>query len=371
MRLTEDMKVYLRDPDVTLYAGDALVVLRELPDTSVDCAVTSPPFYGLRDYGVEGQIGLEATPEEWVERLVEVFREVRRVLVPTGTLWIECGDSYAGGGGGNYGRGLSARQGGQHPTNVRNRRAWLEKAMLKPKDLIGAPFLLAFALRDEGWWWRSMNIWAKPNCLPESVTDRPVVQHSYVMQFAKAARYYHDADSVREPAEWARWGDQTVRKQQPGKASWIGPNSKKYLTQGRTTNGPRSRGNRHQTPGFEQRLVSADGTRALRSVWTIPTEGFSEAHFATWPPALVERILLQACPEQVCRVCGQARRHEADCGHGDYRPGIVLDPFGGSGTTALVARKLTRHAVLIELNEEYCEMAARRLGQLSLLAEGR
>ncbi|GIV03699.1 MAG: hypothetical protein KatS3mg015_2529 [Fimbriimonadales bacterium] len=721
---SQEREPYLADPDVTLWVGDALEVLRSLPDESVDCAATSPPFYGLRDYGIDGQIGLEATPEEWRDRLVEVFREVRRVLAPYGTLWVECGDTYAG------------------------QRSYPHS--LKPKDLIGAPFLLAFGLRDDGWWWRSVNVWclsggtklyartqnsegpmalkdlarldpstvelwngrrwtrvrgwyrsevrdepleielasgervgctpghvwptqrglvrsdqlrvgdvlqtvrlpepedpdrprflpddeigyvvgryladgsmsggvvqiachanegenllnqvrpvalalhgsarlhrtsentatvnvngpvlaqvirayihgstaktkglrtrvwrrsdafllallrgylegdgsydesndryrlaftrndklagdlrtlagrlglpirlalahtmaygkrwpiyrgqirltpsahgnaradgrivairrsrgrafwdvevadephvfalasgvlthnSKPNCLPESVGDRPVVQHSYVFQFSKRPRYYHDAEAVREPAEWARWGDQTVIKRQQGKGSWIAARDKnELLADGRTH-------------------------RSLRSVWTIPTEGFSGRelfgddgripspdcpvhgdrpaqtlsrsagtrkactckyidHFATWPTKLAKLILLMACPEQVCRECGKPReriisssydsegrttngprslerRHESpgfavrkvkstttegftDCGHNAYRPGIVLDPFFGAGTTGVVARKLGRHCVGIELNESYCELAARRLAQQSIFAE--
>jgi len=334
---------YVADPDFTLYCGDAVDVLRELPAESVNCCATSPPFFGLRDYGVEGQIGLEATPEEWAARLVAVFAEARRVLAPHGTLWIECGDSYGTGTGAKRNPSTTAEHGLWENSEIAQRVS----GGVKAKDIIGSPFLLAFALRAGGWWWRSMNIWHKPNALPESATDRPAVAHSYVMQFSKRARYYHDAEAVREPAEWARWGDQTVVKEQPGKAGWIEPRSKEYLTQGRTTNGPRSTENREQTPGFEQRLVSADGKKNLRSVWTIPTQGFPEAHFATWPEALVEKILLMACPDG----------------------GAVLDPFLGSGTTAFVARRLGRCCVGIELNVDYCAMAAKRLEQLSLLAE--
>lgn len=313
------------------------------------------------------------------------------MLVPTGTLWIECGDSYAST------RGMGTK------------RDTSRIAGVKPKDLIGSPFLLAFGLRDDGWWWRSVNIWHKPNCLPESVTDRPVVQHSYVMQFSKRARYFHDAEAVREPAEWARWGDQTVVKEQQGKGAWIEAKGKNELPRSTPQQDRRVWGFNARWDAAEQN-GTAPTSRALRSVWTIPTEGFPEAHFATWPTKLAERILLQACPEAVCRVCGKARERITsteyenpgnrrtngkrdgefadrtvkvmsggqrlekrvttegftDCGHDSYRPGIVLDPFGGSGTTALAARKLGRHAVLVELNPEYCEMAARRLAQQSL-----
>lgn len=398
---------YLADADMRLYCGDALAVLRELPDESVDCVATSPPFYGLRSYLPDDhpnkslEIGSEGSVQDWVERLVTVFAEARRVLASHGTLWIEQGDSYAGN------RSYQVSQTKHKTHDYRSSGAARVPAGLKSKDLVGQPFRLAFALQTDGWWWRSMSIWSKPDCLPESAKDRPTVAHSYVMQFSKAARYYHDAEAVREPAEWARWGDQTIVKEQSGKAGWIGPNSKEYLTQGRTTNGPRSVENRDITPGFEQRLVSADGKRNLRSVWSIPTGGYPDAHFAVWPTRLVERILLMACPAEVCRECGKPRerivqstrlldgepglveggwktnevgqigadgvshwrkstRTETkgftDCGCGaDFRPGAVLDPFAGAATTLVVARRLGRHAVGIELSEEYCEQSVKRL----------
>jgi DNA modification methylase len=184
---------YLSDPDVTLYQGDALEVLRTLPDRSVHMCATSPPFYGLRDYGAEGQIGLEESPDEWVARLVEVFREVRRVLRDDGTLWVEIGDSYSGGGPGGHEGGTLVGTPPQGAGNEYRRDTWG-----KPKDLLGQPWLLAFALRADGWYLRSEIIWARPNPMPESVTDRPTKAHSTVFLLSKSPRYFYDQEAVRE-----------------------------------------------------------------------------------------------------------------------------------------------------------------------------
>jgi DNA modification methylase len=362
---------YVDDQDFTLHVGDVRDVLPQLPAESIDCALTSPPFYALRDYGVDGQIGLEASPEEWAAELVGVFREVRRVLKPRGTLWVECGDSY----GNNY-------RGSQRPyeSDEHQPQAWNGPARLpqrrehptKPKDLLGQPWLLAFALRADGWYLRQAIIWHKSNAMPESAKDRCTTAHSYVFLLSKHSRYHFDTEAIAEPAEWARWGDQTVPKYEGTQTStgWMQPKTKvelmakarhtssnfldrrnesptdvrKYVNSGnRSTNGKERT---EEMRGFDNRLDRADGLKNPRSVWSIPTEGFPEAHFATWPQALVERIIKAGCPEG----------------------GTVLDPFMGSGTTALVARRLGRKAVGVELNEEYAAMAARRLGQQSLLA---
>jgi DNA modification methylase len=375
------VKPYIDDGDFRLYVGDVRDVLRDLPDASVDCVATSPPFYALRDYGVDGQIGLEETPELWVEALVGVFREARRVLSDTGTLWVECGDSYVSGQGGRQ-----SAAGELPPTTRYDRKeagvkreglpsSYGERDVgprfypgrdtgLKPKDLLGQPWMLAFALRADGWWLRQAIIWHKPNAMPESAMDRCTTAHSYVFLLSKQARYHFDAEAIAEPAEWARWGDQTVPKYEGTDTSsgWMQPKSKrevmalsdhrydgltgqKWKKDGREGNGQRERDDKLR--GFDERRDRADGKKNPRSVWTIPTQGYSEAHFATWPEALVERIIKAGCPEG----------------------GTVLDPFLGSGTTALVARKLGRKSVGIELNAEYAKLAARRLQQLSLLAE--
>lgn len=415
------MNPYVQDADFTLWNGDALDVLRAFPDESVDCAATSPPFYGLRDYGVDGQIGLEGLPEEWCARLVAVFSEVRRVLKPEGTLWIECGDSYASGG--HNGKGFV--DGGEQTALIGQK--YPRPDWLKPKDLLGQPWLLAFALRADGWWLRQAIIWHKPNAMPESATDRCTTAHSYVFLLSKSARYWFDAEAISEPAEWARWGDQTVPKYEgtDTASGWMKPSKKPDGWD--TSDGAHGSIHRNGREKGEPAVLPVKGTKNARSVWTIPTEGYPDAHFATWPQALVERILKAGCPEQVCAKCGKPRerivqreqppepehrnpgkrlepgqagnvgaggmgfrasrlsgqemnrwRAEnpgtetwSDCGCGaGFTPGVVLDPFMGSGTTALVARKLGRRSIGIELNADYCELAARRLGQQSLLAEG-
>lgn len=357
---------FVRDTDFTLWQGDAIDVLQTLDAGSVHCCVTSPPFYGLRDYGVDGQIGLEDTPDEWVARLVAVFRAVRRVLRDDGTLWVEIGDSYVSGQGGRQ----SAV--GELPPSTRFdrkeagvRREGLPSSFgerdvgprfypgrdtgLKPKDLLGQPWMLAFALRADGWWLRQEIIWDKPNAMPESVTDRCTTAHSKVFLLAKSARYSFNAEAIAEPAAWERWGDQTTPKYEGTNTAtgWIKPKTKAELVArgGRTTNGQKPRTGERR--GFDNRLERADGMKNARSVWRIPTRGYPDAHFATFPEELPRRCILAGCP--------------AD--------GTVLDPFLGSGTTALVARHLGRKSIGIELNSDYCALAAKRLAQLSLLAE--
>ena len=281
----------------TIYQGDALEVLRGLPSESVHCCITSPPYWGLRDYGVEGQIGLKQTLQEYVEALVEVFREVRRVLRLDGTLWLNLGDSYAG--------------------------SWGSASGLKPKDLVGVPWRVAFALQADGWYLRSDIIWHKPNSMPESVTDRPTKAHEYIFLLAKSRRYYYDAEAIKEPL--AR-PEELLRKT------------------------PAVFGGRNKHDGYRTRKHSGNeyvGTytgRNKRSVWTVPTKPFPEAHFAVYPPALITPCILAGCPVG----------------------GTVLDPFAGSGTTLLVATQHHRKSIGIELNPEYIEIAKRRLNSVQL-----
>jgi DNA modification methylase len=385
---------YLSDPDLTLYVGDAGEVLAALPEGSVDCCVTSPPYFGLRDYGVEGQIGLEPTPEQYVARLVDVFRGVRQVLAPYGVVWLNLGDSYAQGHGGSSteGGGVTLRKHARGEANPRARddvdvASWSTRDRTprnvlpgtKPKDLLGIPWRVALALQADGWWLRSDVVWSKPNPMPESVTDRPTRSHEYLFLLTKAPRYYWDAEAVREPDGGKSSGNGFVR-----------PHRLSYGDRG---------AEEQWTPG---------GGRNIRSVWTIPTQPFPEAHFATFPEELARRAIAAGCPERVCETCGEpsrrvvdveyenpgnrstngprslAQRHESpgfgvrlekrttttgwtDCGHGAWRPGVVLDPFMGSGTVAVVARRLGRRAVGIELSPDYAEMIARRTRQLSLL----
>jgi len=284
--------------------------------------VTSPPYWGLRDYGVMGQIGLEATLQEWVDKMVAVFREVRRVLVPGGTLWLNLGDGYFGGG--KAGKGGIQKWGGIESQN-QNRKYGPPVAIpegLKPKDMMGQPWRIAFALQADGWYLRSDIIWHKPNPMPESVRDRPTKAHEYLFLLAKGVTYFYDADAILE----------SVTGNAHAQGSGIG---KKVAVPGR--------GIRHNSSFGEatRNATVADlpMSRNRRTVWTIATQPFPEAHFATFPEALVEPCIRAGCPGG----------------------GIVLDPFMGSGTTALVAKKLNRHFLGIELNPAYIEIANRRL----------
>lgn len=313
---------YVQDVDLTLYLGDALTVLRKLPDESVNCAVTSPPYWGLRDYGVEPQIGLEETPAAYIAALVDVLAELRRVLTSDGTLWLNLGDSYSH-------RGNGARDPVRWPKQSRNdHRVEHAKATgAKPKDLLMLPARVAIALCDDGWYLRSEIVWVKPNPMPESVTDRPTSATERIYLLAKSARYYYDADAIREDAKWERWG-----KQNPGEWANAVP-SKAGMVQARTK--------------AELHLRWKGEGRNVRNWWPIPTESYDGAHFATYPQELVRLCILAGCPEG----------------------GVVLDPFFGSGTTGVVARRHGRRTVGIELNPDYCALASKRLGQQSLLAE--
>ena len=315
---------------VRILQGDCRDVLATLPDGSVNCVVTSPPYFGLRDYGVDGQIGLEPTPEAFVAELVAVFREVRRVLRDDGTLWLNLGDSYASQP--SWGRdagtsSLDGRKQGRKGGQSSDRAAW----GLKPKDLVGIPWRVAFALQADGWYLRQDIIWAKPNPMPESVQDRCTKAHEYVFLLSKSPRYHYDADAIREDA---------VCEKLPGRG----------MTDTRENYGAGNGGN-SGLAALRNRLNDQgenDKTRNARSVWSIATQPFSEAHFATFPPELAERCIKAGCPEG----------------------GTVLDPFGGAGTTGLVADRLQRNAILIELNPDYAAMAKRRIqGDAGLFGE--
>lgn len=346
-------------PVVRILEGDCREVLRTLPDESVHCCVTSPPYFGLRDYGVDGQMGLEESPDEFVAGMVSVFRECRRVLRDDGTLWLNIGDSYAGTG------GQSPQMGALFKGRARQRENVCTSARIradgcKAKDLVGIPWLLAFALRADGWYLRQDIIWSKPNPMPESVRDRCTKAHEYLFLLSKSPRYYFDADAIAEPL-----GQASVdRLSQPTLAEQAGSDRVPGKTNGAMKSvGRRAPGNvsHKQTAAYESgderlrtkgglvdfaereraKVAAGDliGTRNKRSVWTVATQPFKEAHFATFPPALIEPCVLAGCPEG----------------------GTVLDPFGGAGTTGLVANRLQRNAILIELNPEYAAIARRRI----------
>lgn len=302
--------------------GDCIESMRAMPDQSVHCCVTSPPYFGLRDYGMDGQIGLEDTPAAFVARLVEVFREVRRVLRDDGTLWLNLGDSYAGGGG--FSPESPSNQAGSkqtsHKGSIRGRIG--VPSGLKPKDLIGIPWRVAFALQEDGWYLRQEIIWHKPNPMPESVRDRCTKAHEQIFLLSKSPRYYFDADAIKEPL-----AESTKRNLGPvvrGKS----PSSKASVS------GPQKIGGYSVTNGE---------TRNRRSVWTVSTKPYAGAHFATFPPDLIEPCIIAGCPVG----------------------GTVLDPFGGSGTTAGVAIKHGRNAILCELNPEYAALIPARVAAIA------
>jgi len=275
-------------PELRICTGDALHWLKQMASDCINCTITSPPYFGLRNYGADGQIGLEKTFDEYLGKLVEVFREVRRVLRPDGTLWLNVGDSYANG----------AEQG------------------CKPKDLLGIPWRLAFALQADGWYLRQDIIWSKPNPMPESVRDRCTKAHEYLFLLSKSEKYWFDADAIKEEATNRPPGNKTHK----GKTAYEAGDEKMRTKVGFTEIGARE-------------------TRNKRSVWSIAPEPFREAHFATFPTKLVEPCMLAGSPVG----------------------GVVLDPFGGSGTVGVVAKKLGRHCILVELNPTYAEMAQKRV----------
>lgn len=377
---------------VTILRGDCRDVLRTLPAESVHCVVCSPPYWGLRDYGVPGQIGLEAGYAEYVDKIVEVFGDVRRVLRKDGTVWLNLGDSYHSGDRGGYRNDAhrwekSELQRGNRGNAETIRPNRLPQVGLKDKDLCGIPWRVAFALQADGWYLRQDIIWSKPNPMPESVTDRCCKSHEYVFLLSKSPKYFFDNEAIKEDgAEPDR-----DRNDRIGGA------------------------NGHLVRHSEGGMIGATAKRTKRSVWEIATAPFSEAHFATFPPALIEPCILAGCPKQCCAKCGapwvrqtqssytpanhngtslgtistsaKQDEREASTGNGapGYRaklnkraettgfspscscnvyptiPGTVLDPFFGAGTTGLVADRLGRNCIGIELNPTYASMAERRI----------
>lgn len=456
---------------VRILVGDVMDRLRGFPDGSVHCVVTSPPYYALRDYGVEGQLGLEATPEEYVAKMVEVFREVRRVLRDDGTCWVNLGDSYVSDGG----AGVQGKH-GNRASRSHTQRALLTntaiRASLKPKDLLMMPARIALALQADGWWLRQDIIWQKKNPMPESVRDRCTKAHEYLFLLAKSERYYYDAEAIAEPSVYA---DEAIYDNGANGLSSAeshagkGTSTRKFKAPGGFPAGwdPRSEGRGHREltgrypgkdaaraeqglrtaasfgrePGWRKMpksgnkarkfgaelglpigLFGENGrhqgssvpweglTRNKRSVWTITSRPFPEAHFATFPPELPELCIKAGTSEYgVCGTCGspwgrleqrdfvaqpdvsaekgvrgakkqkrQARRDNGyprgvtktstigwepscDCGNEKPAPAVVLDIFGGAGTTGLVAARLQRICWLIELNPKYAAMAERRI----------
>lgn len=395
---------------VQILHGNCRAILKTLPAESVHCVVTSPPYWGLRDYGVDpgiwggqegckhqwaesryytensaaksngcaeafskpgpdnaqrlkdarwreeatctecgawrGSFGLERSYASYIEHSVEIFREVARVLRPDGTLWLNLGDSYTSGGRGTSGTYSPDSKQATH-TAIKSARRPPQPVGLKPKDLVGIPWRVAFALQADGWYLRSDIIWSKPNPMPESVTDRPTKAHEYLFLFAKSERYFYDAEAIKERAITADvrrpYGSPGANaldprgKQGEGRPRNLGAKGNDTPEEVRSSAGARfGRG-----AGWRDDPSTVPLVRNKRSVWEVATEPFPDAHFAVFPPALIEPCILAGCPER----------------------GTVLDPFGGSGTTGMVADRLNRNAILIELNFDYAKMASARIAQ--------
>jgi len=363
---------------IEILQGDCIESLKKLEDQSINTCITSPPYWGLRDYNGESkQLGMEDTPEEFTENLVKVFREIKRVLRDDGTVWLNLGDSYSSGG-----RTTTTNQSLRGDKEYGVTRPKPSKG-IKPKDLIGIPWRVAFALQQDGWYLRQDIIWHKPNPMPESVRDRCTKAHEYIFLLSKNVKYYYDHEAIKEDAKYPQ-----------------GPNSSHAIRKGVGDPKMQTRGGLHK--------IGANPKRNKRSVWTITTKPFKGAHFATFPKDLIEPCVLAGCPEKSCINCGEpylrkvvksgeiqrrwsknnadgspyekqgsmqniyedmGLQKQCDCQTNETKGGTVLDPFGGSGTTGIVAASHSRNAVLLELNQEYIDLAKERINkELGMMA---
>jgi len=305
--------------EYNIIQGDCRDVLKTMEDQSVNCCVTSPPYFGLRDYGDDGQVGLENSPDKYVEEMVCIFREVARVLKDNGTLWLNLGDSYSLNSVGVMGESSKMHTQYRRANEFRTRKQKITYG-LKPKELVGIPWRVAFALQSDGWYLRQDIIWHKPNPMPESVTDRCTKSHEYIFLLSKNSRYYYDYEAIREESVDVEASAARYRSNFGGKKA-------------------QSLSDSGQCDYWPKGTREFDGKRNKRSVWTITTKPFSEAHFATFPEDLIEPCILAGCPER----------------------GTVLDPFSGAGTTGVVSLKNWRNYAGIELNQEYIDMSRRRI----------
>ena len=304
---------------INIYKGNVFQRLKEIPDKSVNTCITSPPYWGLRDYGEGGQLGMENTPEEFVENLVNVFKEVKRVLRDDGTVWLNLGDSYISGKSRYSTREQTLAGGGENQKKYGilhkgGKKDMYGHSFYKDKDLAGIPWRVAFALQQDGWYLRQDIIWHKPNPMPESVKDRCTKAHEYIFLLSKNVKYYFDNEVIKEKAKFPN-----------------GPNSPDKIKKGVGQHGMDTRG------GLAK--ITALPYKNKRSVWTVTTKPFKEAHFATFPKDLIEPCVLAGCPEN----------------------GVVFDPFGGSGTTCIVAESQNRNSIMVEINPEYVKIAKKRI----------
>ena len=356
------MRLYKQLNNLSLYHGNNIDVLKQMESESVDCVVTSPPYWGLRDYGTSEQLGLEPTPEEYVANMVKVFQEIHRVLKPSGTVWLNLGDSYAGSNSDKYSapnkNTLSAKMGQTYGGIEKSIKA--KVTGLKPKDLIGIPWRVAFALQADGWYLRSDIIWQKPNPMPESVKDRPTKSHEYIFLLTKSRKYYYDADAIKEPTvsqdKYKRDRDNPNHKfnNTPGRTKMSGLKDNKYthknkrdvwnIKEKNITGNMSDRGVTRTTEGLNMKS-NAEKTgeyKNKRDVWSISTKPYKEAHFAVFP-------------EEIPMNCIKA---------GSPKDGVVLDPFAGSGTTLKVALGLGRKAIGIDINTEYLDLCIKRCNEI-------
>jgi DNA modification methylase len=420
-------------PQVTIINADCRAALDFMESESIDCVITSPPYWGLRDYGVAGQLGLEASLGEHIDTLVNVFREVRRVLKKTGTLWVNYGDAYACAPNGRS--AAKTKRIGNDDRTFRDKPISTVGGVLKPKDRMLLPARLAIALCEDGWWLRDEIIWHKPNPMPSSVKDRTTPAHEMIYMFSKGPRYFYDQEAIRNPpsdallqqvmdgyngADTKDYAEACAQSASGTKARIIAGARKKIKVPGSWDKGSGAHGTIHRDGRTEALYVEARAKLGSnkRSVWTVPPKGFKEAHFATFPPALIEPMILAGCPERVCSVCGRPWERVVEKtfipqqdvsiekgirGAGSQKPldvsdgrqgfprgsldtittgfkptcscsvepvgGTILDPFFGAGTTALVARQHGRHSIGIELSAEYVEIARRRLGMSGMTTD--